>query len=318
MRIYNKALCYTIVKQDRNPFRAILRVRGQEVMSDINYDGDFLGISEFAKIVDITAETLRHYDNTGVFRAAKRTKHNGYRLYSAMQITIVKMVRIMAGIEVPLETIKMLAMERTPEQLLKLLSRYSGKIDNKIKTLQEARLAVSIYIDLLSEGLRATEDDITVTNMEEKGIILGGFNDYSGVTEFYREFIRFCTEQHEPIVNLSFPVGGFFDDMDTFIGNPSKPTRFFSLDSRGYEKKAAGLYMVGYTRGYYGKTGDLPARMLADANERGLAFCGLVYCFYLHDELSEDDPDDYLLQVSVPVKETRNITTRAQGLSKQR
>ena len=72
--------------------------------------------------------------------------------------------------------------------------------------------------------------------------------------------------------------------------------KVFSLDPRGNDTKAAGLYMVGYTRGYYGKTGDLPARMLADANERGLAFCSPVYCFYLHDELSEDDPDDYLLK----------------------
>jgi len=281
-------------------------------MESIELDDDYLGISEFSRIVDLTTDTLRHYDNIGVFRAAKRIGHNGYRLYSAIQITIAKMVRTMAGIDVPLDTIKRLAVERSPEQLLRLLSQYSGKIGYKIEALQESGLAVSIYIDLLSEGMRATETDIVVTRMEERRIILGGLNDYNGTTEFYREYVRFCTGLHEPSINLSFPVGGFFDSMDAFTSNPSKPTRFFSIDPRGNEVKESGPYLVGYARGYYGQTGDLPARMLSYADEHGLLFSGPVYCIYLHDELSEDNPEDYLLQVSVPVKETQNITTRRQ------
>jgi effector-binding domain-containing protein len=95
--------------------------------------------------------------------------------------------------------------------------------------------------------------------------------------------------------------------MDEFLHQPSKPTRFFSIDPKGRQKKPAGLYLVGYTRGYYGQTGDLPQRMADYAMTNGLAFSGPVYNIYLSAEISEDDPDNYLLQVSASVSEPRRL-----------
>jgi hypothetical protein len=93
--------------------------------------------------------------------------------------------------------------------------------------------------------------------------------------------------------------------MEAFLGEPSRPVRFFALDPKGNEQKTGGLYLVGYTRGYYGKTNDLPERMAAAAKEKGLVFNGPVYNLYLFDEFSTSDPEQYLLQVSASVKETR-------------
>ena len=78
----------------------------------------------------------------------------------------------------------------------------------------------------------------------------------------------------------------------------------------GADKKAAGLYLVGYTRGYYGETNDLPARMRDFAKKNGLIFNGPVYNIYLFDEMSVADPKQYLLQVSASVKETRRVPSR--------
>jgi len=86
--------------------------------------------------------------------------------------------------------------------------------------------------------------------------------------------------------------------------------RFFSNDPKGHEQKAAGLYLVGYTRGYYGQTNDLPERMTAFAKKSGLVFTGPVYNLYLFDEISIDDPNQYLLQASASVMETRRVPTR--------
>jgi hypothetical protein len=111
-----------------------------------------------------------------------------------------------------------------------------------------------------------------------------------------------------PELNLSYPIGGCFDSMEGFLAAPSRPARFFSHDPQGNETISAGLYLTGYTRGYYGQTNDLPRRMAAYAVRNGLTFAGPVYNTYLLDELSMTDTEQYLLRVSASVSEARRDT----------
>jgi hypothetical protein len=57
---------------------------------------------------------------------------------------------------------------------------------------------------------------------------LGDTNDFNGSDSFYGEFTRFCDAPHEPKLNLSYPVGGYFAGIDVFMNEPARPTRFFS------------------------------------------------------------------------------------------
>jgi len=163
---------------------------------------------------------------------------------------------------------------------------------------------------LLNEGISATETEISLATMPERRIIMGGVNDFGGSESFYSELTRFYCSEHEPKLNLSHPVGGYFNSMDEYVNAPSQPTRFFSIDTKGNEQKAEGLYLVGYTRCYYCQGSDLPSRMVAFAKKNGLVFNGPVYNIYPFDEISVTDPDQYLLQVSASVKETRRTFSR--------
>ena len=281
-------------------------------MDDKIYDKDFLTVKEFAELVGMTAESLRHYDRKGVFQPAKHgiEFENKYRYYSPTQITTVKMIRVLTDIGVPLDIIKDLAKMRTPEKLMKLLSKHKSIVADEIHFLKEVYSVISTFLELLTEGVSATETEIFVSAMPEKRIILGETTDFSGSTGFYREFIKFCDVLYEPILNLAYPVGGYFESMDAFLDKPSQPTRFFSLNPSGKDIKTAGLYLIGYTRGYYGQTNDLPKRMAAFAKKNGLVFNGPVYNTYLFDEMSITDTEQYLLQVSASVKETRRVSSR--------
>ena len=194
--------------------------------------------------------------------------------------------------------------------IIKLFSKHKEIVSNQIEFLQDVHSVISTFLGLLTEGIRANETDITVVKMPEKRIIMGGVNEFADSEGFYRELMKFYCGQHEPKLNLSYPVGGYFDSMDEFINEPSQPARFFSLDPKGHERKAEGLYLVGYTRCYYCQTSDLPSRMVAFAKTNGLVFNGPVYNIYPFDEISVTDPDQYLLQVSASVKETRRAQSR--------
>jgi hypothetical protein len=94
-----------------------------------------------------------------------------------------------------------------------------------------------------------------------------------------------------------------------FLSESSQPTRFFSFDPKGYDRKPEGLYLIGYTRSYYDRTNDLPQRMAGFAKKNGVVFNGPVYSIYLFDEISVTDPNRYLLQVSASVREIRRVSS---------
>lgn len=220
------------------------------------------------------------------------------------------MIRVLVEIGVPLDTIKELTHDRSPEKLLKLLSKYRNMVADEIRFLNEVYSVINTFMELLNEGISVTENEITIAEMPEKQLIMGDTTDFTGDIDFVREFTRFCNTAHKPKLNMSYPVGGVWDSMAAFVDEPSRPMRFFSLDPKGQGQKAAGLYLIGYTRGYYGQTNDLPERMTAFAKKNGLVFNGSVYNLYLFDEISVIDPEQYLLQASASVMETRRVPSR--------
>ena len=281
-------------------------------MKNKDIDKDFLSIKEFANYVGITVESLRHYDRKGIYSPAKRggDLNNEYRYYAPTQITTVKMLRVLTEIGVPLQTIKDLMENRTPEKMVKLLSSNRDRVANEIRFLQEVHTVINTFTELLNEAISANETELTVCEMPEKRITLGEPTNFGDDTGFLREFLKFCNSPFEPKLNLSFPIGGFFKDMDYFLKEPSRPTCFFSVNPKGNDKRPAGLYLTGYTRGYYGQTNDLPKRMEEYAKENELVFNGPVYNIFLVDEISEANPEKYLLQVSASVSETHRIPSR--------
>jgi DNA-binding transcriptional MerR regulator len=268
---------------------------------------NYLSIGDFARIVGITRDSLRIYDNKGIFSPAARGNgsENDYRYYAPMQITTIKMIRVLTKIGVPLNTIREMAKSRTPEKLIKLLRKQKEELAGEIRFLREAHSVIAMFLDFITEGLLAEESEIFVREGPERRIVLGEPNEYEGGNGFYGAFARFCIARHTPDLNLSYPIGGYFDSMGKFLDAPSRPSRFFSHDPDGKENIAGGLYLTGYTRGYYSQTNGLPQRMADYADKNGLTFTGPVYNTYLLDELSMTDPEQYLLQVSASVSEAR-------------
>jgi DNA-binding transcriptional MerR regulator len=265
-----------------------------------------LTISDFAKIVDISPSTLRYYDTIGLFSPAVSGAESGnsYRYYSPMQITTVKMVRVLTELGVPLKIILEVVKERTPAKILRLLDDQSSRLYARLCHLQESHSVLRVYTGLLRDGITAEENELSVIHMAEMPITLGPPCEFGDDPNFYREFVRFCSQTHTPPLNMCYPIGGVFNSMDVFLNAPSQPSHFFSTDPVGTDRKKEGLYLVGYTRGYYGQTNDLPERLADHAKEHALVFDGPVYNLYLFDEVSVDNPEKYLLQAAAAIRNT--------------
>jgi hypothetical protein len=200
--------------------------------------------------------------------------------------------------------------DREPETLFKALTKMKRKLEDCIANLDNNYSIIKTILGLLMEGIGAEEDKIVVYERPKVHIILGKVTDFSNQDGFLDDFLAFCSSPHKPHLNLSYPIGGFWSSMSSFSQHPSEPTQFFSLDPNGHERIKKGLYMVGYTRGYYGQANDLPKRMENYAIKNNYVFDGPVYSLYLFDEISVADPNNYLLQVVASVQEPNKAHSR--------
>ena len=267
-------------------------------------DQDLLSIKEFSELTGIKQSKLRYYDEVKLFQPIRRGV-NGYRYYSAPQTIAVNRINVMHSLKIPVKNISGFKKQRAPKQILELLQKHELVLNQELFRLQQAYALIHTYRKLIQEGLLADEQSIDSRWMDAMPIELGPVNDFSS-GYLYNSFFKFIEQMADRNIDPAYPAGGFYKNMDAFISAPGQPTRFFSHVPTGRDTKGAGEYLVGYTRGYYGNLGDLPQRIQAYAKEHGFSFTGPVYEIYLHDEIAIDDPNQYLIQISVPVKKQKS------------
>jgi DNA-binding transcriptional MerR regulator len=266
---------------------------------------DLFTVREFAELSGVSASTLRYWDKIGLFSPAKRESESGYRSYSLVQILALNFFTVLSDLGIPLKTIGEFRRERDAEKLLRLLEKRERELDLELRTLRERSSVIHARQELIRSGLKADGTQVCVAAMEEKAMLLGPQNEYEEGDTFVGPLASFVNQAKELRVNFSFPVGGYWEDMASFVAAPGKPDRFFTIDPLGTHIRKAGDYITGATFGYYAVMGDLPQRMEAFMKERRLTPDGPVYTIYLHDEICTKERNRYLGQSCVAFKKTK-------------
>jgi len=264
-----------------------------------------LSIQEFSKISGIEASTLRYWDEIGLFSPLERNPETNYRYYSTAQLLALNFVTILSELEVPLKTIAKLRKARNPEELLELLEKIEIKMDMEMRNLRQRYSIIHARRELINTGTKVKKTTISVEHLEEKTMIMWPRNVYNKGDTFIDPLASFVSQTDNYHINLSFPVAGYFDNFESLVKAPDCPDHFLSIDPIGTYTRKAGEYLVGYARGYYGDIGDLPERMVKFAEKESLHFHGPAYITYLFEELSTNDPSQYLAQCYVGVSKRR-------------
>jgi len=266
---------------------------------------DTLSIHEFSKLSGIESSTLRYWDELGIFSPVMRNPENNYRYYSTAQLLALNFVTTLSELEITLKTIAELRKERDPQNFLDLLEKQEHLMDMEMRRLRMRYSIIHARRELINMGMKADVNKISVVHMDEKAMIKWPRNEYQEGETFIEPLAAMVPATAEHHINLSFPVAGYHDSMESFKKAPGCPDHFLSIDPIGTHTRLSGDYVVGYIRGYYGEAGDLPERMQAFARENSLNIPGPVYTMYLHDEICTMDPSQYLGQFSVQIQKKR-------------
>ena len=269
---------------------------------------DLFSIKKFSKMSGVEATVLRYWDEIGLFSPMKRNLENNYRYYSIVQLLTLNFVTTLSDLGIPLKTIAELRKDRNAEDILSVLEKRERELDMELRTLRLRSSIIHAREELIRLGLKIDETLISVQHLEERAYILWPLNEYQENDSFIEPLAAFIDKTPEYSINLSFPVGGFWKNLEAFVKEPSRPDRFISIDPVGKHIQKEGEYLVAYTRGYYGEMGDLPERLLSYAEENSLTVSGPVYTTYLLEEICGEDPSHYLAQVCVSVSKKRQVS----------
>ncbi len=96
-------------------------------------------ISQTAKIVDMTTETLRHYDRINLVNPFKTDDWTGYRYYSAQELVRLNTVKALQCMDLTLAEIKEILEYRDFDKIITLLKQAEAKAESKIAELEYSK-----------------------------------------------------------------------------------------------------------------------------------------------------------------------------------
>ena len=272
--------------------------------------GALFSVKDFAKFSRTTKDTLLYYDRIGLLSPELRND-NKYRYYSVRLLGIVNVIRTLQRLGMTLEEIKELRDNRTPASTAELFSRQIEKIDEKVDEWSRARKLLLTLQKTINDVSNIDEDAITIQFLPAEAIVLGGLNDYSRGRNAYDALLSFYNDTGEkyPELDLNLPVWGYFFGERIKRGDSVWPDRYYFYNPEGYDRKPAALYAIGYTRGGYGRCGDLYGRMNDYIDNNGFEICGDVYEEYPLNEISISESDNYLIRAMIPVREKKEMSS---------
>lgn len=272
------------------------------------FSNSFFTISDFAKLMGISRQTLIYYDRIGLFKPV-RTLDNGYRLYSRNQINVISLISMLGEMGVPLKEIKDIVDNISPDTALEILRRQRGEAEEKLRRLRTLESMISLRIEQITVGKALPEttvpefsvidvaEDIPLYVGEDVDCPLSDIPD-----DFVIEFYARCEEQGFPLI---FSSGQTKSRENILSGRTDIVSGMcFTLKDADGANSAIprGRYVVGHVHGDYGATDDIYKDMLAFIAQNGLRVAGDAYEEYLLDELAESDPDKFVMRVMIGVE----------------
>jgi len=98
-------------------------------------------IGEFARLVQMSIKTLRHYDKVGLLRPARIDRSTGYRQYAPAQIEELNRILVFKDLGFSLREIQLLVAENVPvEQMRTMLREKNLELEETVRR-DRARLA---------------------------------------------------------------------------------------------------------------------------------------------------------------------------------
>lgn len=278
------------------------------------FSNHFFTISDFAKLMGLSRQTLIYYDRIGLFRPIK-TLDNGYRLYSRSQINVISLISMLSEMDVPLKEIKEIVDRISPDTAIEILRKQRNEAEEKLRRLRMLEEMIDLRIGQITLGKEAAAGPApsfsTMELPEDIPLYLG-----EPINAPLQDIADDCIIRfYDRCEKLKFPLifsGGQMKKREDILAGRTETVSnmcFALKDPAGANAVIPrGLYAVGYIRGDYESTDDSYGELLTYIEQQGLTVAGNAYEEYLLDELAESDPSRFVMRILLQVKQKQPQT----------
>lgn len=135
---------------------------------------EFFSISQTAKIVDMTAEALRHYDRIDLVKPCRVDEWTGYRYYSQQEIVRLNTIRALRCMDISLSEIKAILEYDDFGKIIEAFKQAEKRADEKIAALEYSKAKIQrarVFYENKLSGTQ-TQENIFIKEQPERIILL--------------------------------------------------------------------------------------------------------------------------------------------------
>lgn len=273
-----------------------------------------LSIGEFSKICQVSAKTLRYYDEIGLLRPEEINPENGYRYYRVEQLERMLFINRLKSYHFSLEEIKRIlgSDEAQAEMLCQILSKKKSEMEKQMRQFQNTLDQLGDDIDRLQEGKSMMtymdEIDVGLTDVPLMNLLSMRrlvrdyeFTDAYG-TYFGSLFRKIADEQ----LTMTAPPMVLFhssaftpEGMDTEFAVPVEEC------VKGTRDFQPGLCLKTVLHGSYDQLPSVYARQCQWAENHGYEGSDALYEVYMTDPSQVSEESELITEIYFPIRKKR-------------
>lgn len=264
---------------------------------------------ELAKTCGVTKHTLFHYDKIGLLKP-EFTNSNGYRYYSIQQCYALDIINVLKKAGSSLEEIKGFIQNQNTSLFIKLLKQKQHELEIERIKIKRMQSLLKGAIEMSEQSKGELHDGPSMEECEEEYFIVTQLERGDGDKEFAQKLSEHRDYCESHLLDYEFPIwtvlgkerfesGDYYPD---YIAHKLKDP----IMGEKMITKPKGLYTVMNHRGPYETMFETYSIIKKYIRSNGMAVCGKAYAIELLSYLSENNPDDYVLQISIQVSKAKN------------
>ena len=269
-----------------------------------------LSIGEFARLRNITTETLRHYDRIGLLKPFEVDAKTGYRYYSILQDEKLGTIKELRQLGMSIDEIQIYFDNRNLKQSINILKDKHCKLKNRIKELQHLEESISEKIEHLQDISQVTNfEEIVIKEIKEREIVTFDkqINNDIDLSYAFPELENILKEA-SPIVG-SNRIGFIIKPKNLKSNEYNESVVLFlfikdkeNIDEKYIRRVPKGIYACMYYRGSIWYIENYLRKIFKYIEKVNYSICGEILQIIQIDISVTDQIEESLVEIQVPIK----------------
>lgn len=271
-----------------------------------------LSIGEFSKICEVSAKTLRYYDEIGLINPDEINPENGYRYYSIKQLKKMLFINRLKSYDFSLEEIKAileLEKDHSEEKLCSALNYKRMEIQEKLNTFEYTLKQMSNDILNLEKGIPIMSylDNIELQLVETQPMNILYMRQMMSSDDYAAGYGKYFSRLYEKIATEKLTLLGTpMTIYHSYEYNPAGNDTEFAIPIeeivKGTRDLPGGLCAKSILKGPYSELTSIYAKLREWVENEGYELVKSPYEIYVTEPNQATAPKDLVTEVYFPVR----------------